>query len=115
LVEGWSCRTKVFAILNFDHQFKILTNFDNSNELRCTRLTFLATIVKIGQNLKWPKLWFSNFGLQPIRPMGLGPSTMPYDARVPNAIRYDVRILPPCHTGVASRLYKGALRIQVFF
>jgi hypothetical protein len=32
LVEGQSCQTKVLVILNFDRQFKILTNFNNLNE-----------------------------------------------------------------------------------
>jgi hypothetical protein len=37
MVEVQSCQTKILVILNFDHQIKILINFDNSNELSCTR------------------------------------------------------------------------------
>jgi hypothetical protein len=32
LVEGQSCQIKVLVILNFDHQFKILTNVNNLND-----------------------------------------------------------------------------------
>jgi hypothetical protein len=63
------------AILNFDHQFKILTNFDNSNELRCTRWTFLAThsfrLLKLVKILNW----WSNFKMAKTLVWQLWPST----------------------------------------